>query len=295
MRGRRSTTGYLLIVLSAALWGLLPLFTRGLITAGWSSLCVASVRSLLSAAVSLGCLLFCGELRKFRAKDIPFYLLYGIFAVGGTFLFYTIALQYLSSAMASVLLYMGPTFVNVLNRLVYKIPFTRGKQISLVVTLLGCALVVRLYDPASVSANLIGILCGLLSGFCYSLTTVIGEAAQSRYPGRVNSWLIMLFGSVAFLVAKPFWDIPVQSGAIWFNAICLAVIGSVIPYTLYLSGLEMDVDSGAASILSTLEVVFATCVGVACFHDPLEWQQLLGIAVVFAGIVIVRREKVPET
>lgn len=294
MKNHRRTVGYLLIVLSAFLWGLLPLFTRNLILAGWSSLSVASMRSILAAAVSFFCLLFCGDFRRFHAKDTLFYLLYGVFAIGGTFLFYTIAMQYLSSAMASVLLYMGPTFVNILNRLVYKIPFTRGKQISLVVTLAGCALVVRLYDPASVSANLTGILCGLLSGFCYSLTTVIGEAAQNRYPGRVNSWLVMLFGSLAFLVVKPFWSVPVSDGSAWFNIICLAVIGSVIPYTLYLMGLEMDVDSGAASIISTLEVVFATGVGILCFRDPLEWQQILGIAVVLAGVVIVRREKTPE-
>jgi drug/metabolite transporter (DMT)-like permease len=288
---KRRAFGYTLIIISAVLWGFLPLFTKNLIALGNSSLTVSAGRCLISGFFCLLMLLGTGEYRKVRGKDLPFYAVYGIAALAGTVIFYTMAMQQLSSAMASVLLYTAPTFVILLNRLIYRIPLTRAKLMSLAVTFAGCALVVRVYDPGAFRADFLGILFGLASGTCYSLTTVMGIAARGKYNGRINGWLMMIFGGLIFLPLKPMWQLPALSFPAVGNFLGLALVGSVIPYTLYLIGMGCQVDGGAASIISTLEVVVATLVGIFCFGDRLEWQQIVGIAVVLIGIVILQLDR----
>ena len=104
--------GYIYVFLSAILWGMLPVFTRLLYAAGSTPLEVSSVRAYLGAGMALLAMLFSGDIRKCRLKDVPFYMLYGTFAIAGAFLFYALSMRLLSTAMAAVLLYTGPAFVN---------------------------------------------------------------------------------------------------------------------------------------------------------------------------------------
>ena len=60
-----------------------------------------------------------------------FYILYSLLAMSGTFIAYASAVEQLPIAMASVLLYTAPVFVNVLNRVLYQVPFTREKVFSM--------------------------------------------------------------------------------------------------------------------------------------------------------------------
>lgn len=283
---KRKGVGYGLILFSAVTWGMLPIFTRKLYESGWSPQVVSAMRAYLGAGITLVTLLLNGTLRKFRWKDIPFYLIYGTIGISGCFLAYGASIQMNSTAVAAVLLYTGPAFVNIFERIFYKKPLTLVKIISLIVTFAGCALVVGLYDLSSVADNLLGIGVGLLSGICYSMTTVIGEKAKERYSGSVNGRLILFFGAFAFLFVAPPWSMPTFGGGDWLLFFCLAVFGSVLPYTCYLAGIDCGVDGGVASIVATLEPVMAILFGVTLLHDQLGWMQIIGIAVVIAGVVL---------
>ena len=284
--GKRKGSGYGLVLISAVLWGMLPIFTRKLYGNGWSPQVVSAMRAYLGAVITLVTLILNGTLSRFRVKDIPFYLLYGTLGISGCFLAYGISIQMNSTAVAAVLLYTGPAFVNIFERIFYKKRLTWVKILSLIITFAGCAMVVGLYDLSTVTDNLLGIVVGLLSGICYSMTTVIGEKAKEKYPGSVNGRLILLFGAFAFLFVAPPWNMPVFGGGDWLLFVCLAVFGSVLPYTCYLAGIDFGVEGGVASIVATLEPVMAIVFGVTLLGDSLEWPQILGIAVVIAGVVL---------
>ena len=64
--------GYIYVFLSAILWGMLPVFTRLLYAAGSTPLEVSSVRAYLGAGMALLAMLFSGDIRKCRLKDVPF-------------------------------------------------------------------------------------------------------------------------------------------------------------------------------------------------------------------------------
>lgn len=285
-RGASRKKGLFLVLLSAVCWGTLPAFSRYAYANGSDPLTAAAWRAYLSAGIFFIWFLLDGTLKKFRPKDVPFYLTTGIFAIGGTFILYMKAVELLSTAMASILLYTGPAFVILLSRLFYKEPITRDKLIGLLCTFGGCALVTRVYDISSLRANWQGVLLGLGSGFCYSLTTVIGGKKSARYDGRQNAGLMIIFCTAAFLFVAPPWKLSLPTFPQWIGYLGVAVIGSVLAYGLYMSGLETGLDGGIASISATIEPVVATVLGVVVFGDSLEWLQALGIAIVLAGVAL---------
>ena len=144
----------------------------------------------------------------------------------------------------------------------------------------------RIYDFTSFRASLGGILIGLLSGLCYSITTVLAVKGREKYSGKMNSWLILVFGMLPFLFVSPPGKVQVPEVEQWILLFGIAVCCSVFPYTIYLSAMGEGLDGGLASIIATVEPVAATLFGCLFFRDTLEWLQVCGIVVVILGVVL---------
>lgn len=275
--------GALFILLAAFLWGLLPVFSRLAYQMGSDPLTSAAWRAYLASAVFLVWFLAKGTFKTLRVREIPFYLLYGLTGVGGTFIFYMLAIERLSTAMAAMLLYTAPAFVILLSRVFYKEPITKVKLAALLLTFGGCFLVVRGYDIGSLRASLGGVAIGLLSGLSYSMVTVLGRKASRLHDSQTNAGLSMLFGALVFLFIRPPWQLAAPPLPLLANYLALALLSSVGAYCCYLYGMAQGIEGGVASLLATAEPVIATLLGALVFADTLEIWQALGVAVVLAG------------
>lgn len=282
----KRTSGLIYVILGASLWGTLPVFSRLAYAAGSTAVTAAAMRAYLAALLSLAWLFVQRNQWHLSIRDFPFYLLYGATGIGGTFLFYMMAIERVSTAMAVILLYTGPAFVILISRLAFGEPITRAKASALACTFAGSILVVRGYDPASLAASWSGILIGLASGLCYSMTTVLGRMARQKNTSTINASLMLVFGALVFLPINPPWKIPLPTPVLWLNYLALAILGSVLAYAFYLKGLSTGLDGGVASLAATIEPVLATLLGALVFNDRLEPLQMLGVAVVLTGIVL---------
>lgn len=278
--------GILMILAAAICWGVFPSFSRILYAQGMPAMHAIAVRAFVAGGLYLIIGLIRGTFKGLSSKDLPFLCFYGVAAYLSTFLFYALAVKELSAAMAAMLLYTAPAFVILFNRILYKDKITAPKLAALIVTFLGSALVVRIYDPASLSLNFKGILLGLLSGIGYSMLTVIGRKALQKYDSQVSTFVPTIFVSLIMLFVVPPFRIELSDPVMWLCALGVGVIGSVLPYLLYLGGLSRGVDGGNAVILANAEPVVATICGVLFFHDPLEWVQMLGIVLVILGAIL---------
>lgn len=281
-----SIRGYICVLAAALCWGWIPVFSRIAYSAGSDPMTAAAFRSFFAAPVFLIWLLAAKKLKHFRAKDIPFYLLYGVVAYAGTCYFYMAAVQLLTSAMAAILLYTSAAFIIIFNRIIFKEPITKYKLLALICTMGGCFLVVRAYDPGAFLGNLKGILFGIASGLCYSMTTVMGTSARKRNAGEVNSGLMVIFGALVFLLVQPPWRGTAPSGKLLLAYIALALVCSVGGFGFYLKGMDAGIDGGIAGILAMIEPVAATILGFAFFGDRISALQILGMGIVLAGVAI---------
>lgn len=274
--------GVLLILLSALLWGLLPLFSRTLTARGLDALSVGAGRAYV-AALAYGVYgLFRGTFREFTWRDLPYYALLGLVTINCLYGTYLPSIDRVGSAMACVLMYTAPAFVILFSRLFYKERITPIKLCSLLCTFGGCILVVRLYDPAAFTPDLPGILLGLGAGVAYSMVTVLGRRGLRFHTPTYNATMSALFGALFFFVLRPPWAFD-WSGV---NSLLLLGIGTlctVVPLIAYYKGMTLGIDGGTASLLATLEPVIAALVGIFFFEDLLSWPQLVGMALVLGG------------
>ena len=285
MKQQLKTFGPAFILLAGFSWGIFPAFSRYLYSVGVDALTVAAMRTYLSAIIYLVIALFLGTFKGLKWKDIPFFAVFGLLAITGTYSFYLTAMQQLSIAMASILLYTAPVFVTIFSRIFYKDQITPAALLTLILTLGGCFFVVKGYDFASLSGNIVGILMGVLSAICYSTMTLFGRYGLHKYTQMQNTLLPVIFGAVFFLIIRPPWTIRMDNFAMAASYTGVAVLGSVLPVFLYMKGMAMGVPGVQASIMATVEPVVATLMGTI-LGDPLEFLQIVGIVVTLFGAML---------
>ncbi len=276
--------GYAYVLTSAILWGTLPVFSTCSYRLGSDAMTSAAMRSYLSCLLFLMILICSSRIKEIRLKELKFYIAYGVIAGGGTFLSYMSAIEHLTPSMAAILLYTGPAFVIVFDRILYKEPLTRIKLISIICTLLGCLLVLKAYQIRAFQSSLRWILVGLLSGICYAMTTVMGKKAKNYHQGELNAGMLCIFGALVFLPVKAPWSIRIETPLLFFCYLGLAVLGTVLPYMIYLKGLDRIKDGGTASILATMEPVAGSMMSALFLGERYEIWQIVGICIVVLGV-----------
>lgn len=281
----------LAILSGAALWGVIGLWNRFLLSAGLSPVDIVVIRNFGGMAL-LSLFFLIRDRSMFRTAPavLPYYAGTGVVSV----LFFTIcyfSCQNLCSlSVASVLLYTAPSFVVLMSAILWKEPITRRKLLALVLTLCGCAMVCGLFDRQEDgwTVTAAGILYGIGAGFFYALYSIFGRyALSSATPMKVTLWTFLFAGTASLLLLRPSHMAPLASPATCAAALGLVVFSTVLPYLLYTSGLAR-MESGRASIMASLEPVVASLTGVIVFHEPISLAGVVGIALVLSGVYILR-------
>lgn len=286
MRIKDYTKGVLLIVVAAVSWGVFPILTRTALSAGVDSLAICSARAVIAALIYLAMGIKGGDFKGVSAKWWAYYTVMSVFTIVGLLVLYTVALDMLSTAMACILMYTAPAFVIIMSRIFFKEEITSQKVVCLVLTFVGCALVVRVYDVSSLSLNLLGIIVGIGSGIAYSMITIFGHKALQVHSSRTVAMAPAMTGAVLMQFLCPIWTVDFSN--IWLDLAFLgiAILGSVLPLLVYMRGMEMGVDGGSASLITTIEPVVAAICGTAVFGDVMEVWQIVGMALVLVGAVV---------
>jgi drug/metabolite transporter (DMT)-like permease len=281
---------YIYVFLGAALWGIIGLFIEELSQAGFSALQIVTVR-VVSATVMLGCYLGLKnpQLLKIDLKDSMNFVGTGIFSTVFFSWAYFTTIEEVSLSIAVILLYTGPAFVVVLSRIFFKEQITSRKIGALLLTLLGCVFVVKVFPIGAEHISWYGIFVGLGSGFGYALYSIFGKHALKKYHPLTIITYTFVFASAVMLPVSGV-TIPVsnlQSAHVWMNILGLGFFPTALAYYLYTMGLSM-VESGRASIAATVEPLVATLLGVFVFNDILTALQLVGMLLVLAAVVLIQ-------
>ena len=176
----------------------------------------------------------------------------------------------------------------VLSAILWKEPITKRKLLTLAMTLLGCACVCGVF-AGDLSITPVGVLLGLGAGFFYALYSIFGRYALAHYPSMtVTVWTFLFAGPASLVLLRPAeLALAFRQPKLWLVAAGLVVFSTVLPYIFYTRGLSR-VESGKASIMASLEPVVAALAGVLVFGEPMSGLTLAGIALVLAGVVILR-------
>lgn len=284
---------YFYVVLGAACWGFMGVFNRMMAQAGvtmGNRVFIRNMGALVLMTVVFA--LFRPQVFRIRLKHLPIFLISGTFSVIGLAWTYFSCQMLCSLAVAGILLYLAPSFVVIASAILWKAPLTKRKALSLVLALIGCALVSGIVS-GDLTISLKGLLLGVGAGLCYASYTVMAHYGLAHYESfTMIYWTFLVAGFVSLL-----WlDVPAlvqtlrQPTGIW-GAIGLVVIATVLPYIFYTKGLER-VESGLAAVIANVEPVVAALTGIAFYHEtPTVWTVIGIIFVLAAAIILARGEK----
>lgn len=281
---------YAAIVAGAALWGLIGLWNRRLMAGGISPTDIVAVRNIGGMAL-LGLYALLRRREVFTAGKRYWKCFFGT-GVISVVLFtacYFSCQQLCSLAVASVLLYTAPVFVMLLSALVWREAVTPRKLLALVLTLAGCACVCGLFAGA-LTVTPAGLALGLGAGFFYALYSIFGRTALSGGCDAltVTVWTFLFAGPASTVLVRPGeLAAALSAPGMWACAAALVVLSTALPYLLYTWGLAR-VEAGKASILACVEPVVAALAGVLAFGEPMSVLTAAGIALVLAGVYILR-------
>ena len=189
-----------------------------------------------------------------------------------------------SLSVAAVLLYLAPSFVVLFSAVLWKTPLTARKLIALAVSLLGCVMVSGILG-GDMTASWAGIGLGVLSGLCYASYTVFAHYGLAHYESYTMIYWTFLVAGLGSVFFADFKTLPLAfSSTQGIVGVCgVVIVATVLPYIFYTKGLE-GVESGKASIITNIEPVVETLVGIFVF------KMVLGVACVFGCVILLARE-----
>ncbi|MGB2770152.1 MAG: EamA family transporter [Candidatus Zixiibacteriota bacterium] len=287
---RKETKGYLFVILGATCLGTIGIFARLIYQHEPDPLTVVSFRAVIAFfLLFLIAVLVNPDWLRIRKKDFPFFAIYGLLSVSLCFLLFFYAIKYTTVATATILLYTYPAFVILLSPLVLGEKLTRAKILALLLTFLGCILVIQVYDPAQFKLNIKGISYGLGAGLGAGLYSIFGKKGVSRYSPYTVVMYALGFGGFFLLLIKGTRSLISVSYPMitWLWILSLAIVSTLLGYSLYTRGLKY-LEAGRAGIACTWEVVVASILAFMIFGETLSALQIAGACLIFAGIIVVR-------
>jgi DME family drug/metabolite transporter len=285
---RSPWVGTISVVLAASLFATSGTIIKHLIQ-GYhlQPLTVAAVRMTLAALVLWGAWgVVDRKLLRIQARDLPFFLLFGLLCVALFQACWAYAVSLISVGVATVLNYTSPAWAVLFAWPLLGERLNRRKGLALLLTAAGIALIVRIFDAQFLSLNLVGLLWGLGSGVTYGLYGIFSRLALGRY----SFWTVITYtfaaGALFLLATQPIERIVsafTQPGAaLWL--VILALFPTVVGYALYTFGLRF-MEATVAAILVTVEPVMATLWAVIFLGEWVTWLQVIGGALVIAGVI----------
>lgn len=284
--------GYIIILAGTFIWAFTGIIVKILLTTyRMDTLTIAFWRVFFVAAF-LFLALWLIDARQFRIdrRDVGVFFVYGLIGIGVHQIMWISSVQYNGAAVATVMIYTAPALVGVLAARFLHEGMNRTKVIALGLTIIGCALVARVYDLGQLQLNAVGIAFGLGSACTFATYSLMGRFVTRRYSPWTSLFYAFFFGLLFLLLVDLILGkllpvaLPIDG---WGTLVFLALgptLGGFGAYTFGLSHLPASV----ASLLAAFEPVTTAILAYTIFGEVLEPFQLIGAGLILWSVLMLR-------
>ena len=204
-----------------------------------------------------------------------------------------LGLQYISASLERLVLFLYPTIVVVLSAFFLAQPVTRRAAIALALSYAGIALAVwhdvRITgDPSSIALGSALVFSSALGYAIYLVAAggVIARLGSSRF----IAWAML--ASTAFIVVQFAFTRPLSALRLPWSVhaitLAMAVLCTVLPTWMIAESIRR-IGASTASLIGSLGPLFTIGFGALLLGEPVNLLQLIGVALVLAGVILVSR------
>lgn len=293
---RKMIKGYIFSILSAVIYGCMPLMAKFIYADGVNSISLVFLRNFLALPVLAALALTQQKTLKVTQKALPSIIVIALFGCALTPILLFSSYNYIASGTATILHYVYPAMVVIGGVLFFKKKVPVGNIISVILCVAGIAL---FYDPTQ-PLDLTGCALALGSGITFAAyVLLLSNFRYKEVTGFTFSFYIAAASAVITFIAC------IASGSLvlpatltgWLLCALFAVMITCGAVILFQQG-AFIIGGEKTSILSTLEPITSIIVGVLVFHETLKINDFFGsVLVVLASILIavfdmVKKEKI---
>jgi drug/metabolite transporter (DMT)-like permease len=289
---------------SAAAFGSSGPFAKSLLEAGWSPGAAVTARICVAALVLLpvAVVMLRGRWQLLR-RNAPLFLTYGVVAVAAVQLAFFSAVQTLSVGVALLLEYLGVVLVVLWLWVRHGQRPRRWTVVGIALAVAGLVLVLDVLGGMRVDGAgvlwALGAAVGLAAFFVLSARADTGlpplvMAAAGLVVGGISLLLAGLVGIVPMTVTTADVDLAGQQVPWWVPVLALSLVAAAFAYAAGVSATRR-LGSKVAGFVGLTEVLFSLLFAWLLLGELPLPVQLLGGALVVAGVVAVRYDELTRT
>ena len=287
--------GYVLIILAALGFAALPIFIKYGYNVGLTPEIMLFLRFLIASSI-LVFIMLVSRKEKFNINKscLPQLVAQGLVFFGSAYC-YTLSVKHMSATVTNILLYTYPLMVVLMATMVFKEKISLVKAITLLISFLGCLMVVDIINTSTQQINTLGILYGIGSAIFYAIYNINGQYLSKTLTPVTISTFTSVVCLLATMVVYP--PIGIFAGhsyqAMWLIGLGTAILCTIVPLFCYQKGLSL-LGASRASILSTIEPVIATGLAFSILGETLSAIQLSGAFLIILGVLLLKLDKIKQ-
>lgn len=298
-KNAQQTKGIILTLIAGTLWGFSGNCAQFLFTNyGVTPIFVTTIRQLFSGLIVAALALF-----KYRENTRALFqkhltvIRLVIFAFLGVLfnqLSYLKTISYTNSGTATILQYIGPVLIVIVSCVMNKRLPTLKETIAVVLVIIGTFLIATHGDFNTLVITPVGLVWGLLSAVAMVTYTMLPVSLIKHYGSIPVVGFAMLICGIALTIVTGFKGGPEKPDSIFYlMAVITIVLGTVIPYTLYLAGVTMA-GPVKGSLVASIEPVSATLFMVFWLGEPFYKVEFLGFFCIFVTVFLLAKKEPKE-
>lgn len=279
--------GMIFTVIATVIFGITPAIGKLTYAMGNNGIQLAFLRHLFVLPLFLFIVLYQGKSLKLTRIQMKGLFKVGFFGNTLTIVMLYSSYEYIGVGSATVLHFLYPLFVCLMNFLLYQQKLNRQQILCLILAIVG----ITFFIDASAS-SLTGIVLAVLSGVFFAYYMVGMDHSSIRYisPYVFNFYLVLMNSIVIFLLAAIMGRLSVMSAGGYLLSAIVAVLTSLIGVILLQKGIYC-LGASLTAILSTLEPITSLIFGVIWLGESLTLYKIIGsLLVLLSTFILVKSQ-----
>lgn len=276
--------GKIYLLISAFVYGIIPLFARGVYAGGSNAVTLIILRSFLALPVLLTVIYFKKISLKLTFREFFKILLLSVVGNAAAMVCLYISYDYISVGMSMVIHYIYPVIVFLACFIFFKEKLTISKTISLLLVSSG----IFMFMDSSDSINAYGAAAAFLSGIFYAFYVLYMDKSNIDKMNYLKlTFYVSLFTGIVVLIFSLFTnslDLTITSQG-WILSVIISIFSTIAGMALFQLGVERE-GAASAAVISTFEPITSIVTGIIFLNESVTFTGMIGCIFIFAGIII---------
>lgn len=236
------------------------------------------------------------DLLVIRRRDVPYFITLGLFGVATVQASYYYSIAHLGVSVAILIQYLAPTLI-VAGEL------ARGRWVgwsmiaAVACALAGTAMLVGGIDPRALQASPLQWGVGFFSAIAFAFYIQYSKRGLERYQPVTVLFYTFLVAGLFWAIRTPPWKVASAGYGpdLWMMFVALGLFSTLVPFTLFYSGLRW-LPPAEAGVIATTEPLIVIVSAAVFLREKLGPLQLLGACFVLVAALLASRGRpeVPE-